>query len=146
MAEIKDLAAISRKWAEVTPQRDAFYKQGVENPKRDWSTAAAAANDTYKVAVKQAADQDRFAKGIRRVGEEKWKSRASQLGPGRFREGVQVAEADHQSGYAPYHAAVKGVTLPERFPTGDPRNIRRVEAVANAQHRKKLELLGVRST
>lgn len=144
MAEIKDLAAISRKWAEVTPQRDAFYKAGVENPKRAWSTAAAASNETYKTAVKQAADQDRFSKGIRRVGEEKWKSRASTLGPGRFREGVQVAEGDHQAGYAPYHATVKSTALPERFPTGDPRNIRRVETIAGAQHRKKLELLGVK--
>ncbi len=144
MAEIMDQAKISKKWATVTPQRDQFYKEGVENPRRPWADSAFKGEENYKRSVTEAANQGRFGKGIRKVGEAKWKNRSSELGPGRFREGVQVAEADHLQGFAPYYETFKALRLPERFPKGDPRNYKRNEAVGTSYHTKKLSLLGVK--
>jgi len=42
MAEIKSLASIKDKWTRVTPGRTEDYKLGIQNPKRDWATEAAA--------------------------------------------------------------------------------------------------------
>lgn len=144
MAEIRDLSMISKKWAEVTPQRDGFYKMGVLNPRRPWAVSAAASEETYKKAITDAANQGRFGKGIRKAGEEKWRQRASELGPQRFREGVSVAEADHQAGFAPYFDAYRSLKLPERFPKGDPRNYKRNEAVGMTFHKKKMDLIGIK--
>lgn len=138
MPEIKSTSSIAQKWARVTPQRSQDYADGVQSPKRDWKAAAAAANDTYKAAVTKAANENRFAKGVNEAGTEKWQSRTLAKGPQRFVEGVQVAQGDYESGFAPYADVIRNTSLPPRFPKGDPRNLDRVAVLAKALNAKRV--------
>jgi len=138
MAEIKSLSAVREKWARVTPMRTEDYKLGISNPKRDWAGETEAAKDNWKLGVDQAAIKDLFAKGVRGAGTGKWKKAALEKGPGRFAEGVMLAEGDYQEGFAPYHQAIENADLGPRFPRRDPRNLNRVKAIVDALVAEKL--------
>lgn len=138
MAEIKSLSAIKDKWARVTPGRSEDYKIGVQNPRRSWEEGAAGQEDAWREGVTQAATQGSFARGVRAAGEQKWKSRTLKKGPSRFAEGVITGAPDYETGFAPYREVIAGVTLPARYPKGDPRNIERVRAIATALRESKV--------
>lgn len=139
MAEIKSISAIREKWARVTPMRAEDYKLGVANPKRDWADETEAAKGNWKMGIDQAATKDLFAKGVRQAGTGKWRSAALEKGPGRFAEGVMLAESEYEKGFAPYHAAIERADLGPRFPRRDPRNLARVKAVVDALVAEKLK-------
>jgi len=139
MAEIKSLSAVREKWARVTPMRTEDYKLGVQNPKRDWADETEAAKTNWKMGIDQAATKDLFAKGVRAAGSGKWKENALTKGPGRFAEGVMLAESDYEKGFAPYHQAIERADLGPRFPRRDPRNLNRVKAVVDALVAEKLK-------
>ena len=139
MAEIKSLGDVREKWARVTPMRTEDYKLGIKNPKRDWADETEAAKTNWKMGVDQAATKDLFAKGVRMAGTGKWEKAALEKGPGRFAEGVMLAENDYEKGFAPYHAAIERADLGPRFPRRDPRNLNRVKAVVDALVAEKLK-------
>ena len=139
MAEIKSLSAVREKWARVTPMRTEDYKLGVANPKRDWADETEAAKMNWKMGIDQAATKDLFAKGVRTAGTGKWRDAALEKGPGRFAEGVMLAESDYEKGFAPFHAAIERADLGPRFPRRDPRNLNRVKAVVDALVAEKLK-------
>ncbi len=138
MAAIRSLTAISEKWGRVTPQRAPEYQAGVENPKKDWAKEAAAAKETWKTAITAAGARDAYGKGVAEAGTEKWKRGAVQKGPGRFAEGVQIAQPDYQKGFGKYHSVIEKTTLPPRFPKGDVRNLDRVKAISTAMRAAKV--------
>jgi hypothetical protein len=136
--EIKDSSAIAEKWARVTPARSADYEDGVKSPKRDWKTAAVAAESSFKQGVTKAASEGRFGKGVAKAGTDKWQSKTLEKGTARWGPGVSVAQSDYETGFAPFRSVLASTTLPNRYPRGDPRNIERVSAVAKALHAKKV--------
>jgi hypothetical protein len=138
MAEIKPLAAIQEKWTRVTPGRMGDYTLGIKNPKRDWETEAANAEDRYKAGVDAAATKGMYGKGIKAAGSKKWEEMSLKKGPGRFAEGVYIAGPAFGKGFAASHAAIERVTLPPKFPKGDPRNYERVRAIGMALHEEKV--------
>ncbi|MBA7496738.1 hypothetical protein ES702_07347 [subsurface metagenome] len=139
MAEIKSLSAIREKWTRVTPMRAEDYRLGIQSPRRDWADATEGQKETWKASIIDAANKDLFAKGVRKCGTDKWRDRALQKGPGRFSEGVMVAGPDFEAGFAPYREVIERLTLPPRFPKGDPRNILRVSEIAAALRERKLQ-------
>ena len=132
MAQIKDLAAISNKFATVTPQRSAEYEQGSLNPRRDWAQATAAAEQSYKDGVAAAAARGSFGKGVRKAGTAKQQKGVKEKGAARFSAGVAIAGQAYQEGFSPYHQGIAAATLPPRFARRDPRNLQRVAAIATA--------------
>ncbi len=138
MPAVKPARSIAEKWARVTPQRDADYRAGVEAPIRDWAAEAQAAAERYKEGVTQAAGEGRFERGVQAAGSEKWKRGAVQKGVTRWGPGVRVAQADFEKGYAPYRDVIERTPLPPRRPKGDPANIERVAAIAQALHSAKI--------
>jgi len=132
MAEIKDTSRVAAKWARVTPERTTDYLDGVNQPRRDWARAASGAQETHAAAMVKAAASKSYARGVNAAGTAKWQTRAVAKGPGRFQEGVRIAESDYMRGFEPYAAVIKGVALPPRYPKGDPRNLERVRAIAIA--------------
>jgi len=132
MAEIKPLSAIRDKWTRVTPGRTEDYKEGIQNPKRDWAEETEAGADNWKAGVDKAASQDLFAKGVVAAGTKKWQDKALKKGPGRFAEGVYIAGPDYEKGFARFHEAISRVDLGPRFPKRDPRNLERVSRVVKA--------------
>lgn len=141
MAAIRAVEQIAKKWAEVTPGRAAQYDEGVKNPVRDYATNAVAANDAWKGGVNAAVAGDRFRRGVQKVGTQKWQERASKLGTQRYGPGVQVAQNDYQTGFAPYREAIAGAVLPPRGPRRAPQNLQRVQAIVTAISVRKEALL-----
>ena len=137
MAQIKATDQIAEKWARVTPQRAQDYTQGIEPPRRPWADATAAAEQTYKDGVTQAANKGRFARGVRATGNDGWQRKTREKGPQRFSEGVALAQPDFAAGFAPYAQVISSTTLPPRFPKGDPRNYQRVQAIGTALASKR---------
>jgi len=132
MAEIKSMNAIAEKWGRVTPGRVEDYKLGIQNPKRDWAEETEASKDNWKAGVDAAAAKNLFGKGVAAAGTKKWQEKALKKGPGRFSEGVYIAQPDYEKGFAPFREAIARVDLGPRFPKRDPRNLDRVKKVVDA--------------
>ncbi len=130
-------AKIAEKWARVTPDRTQDYEDGVRSPSKDWEKETTDAEPRYEAGIKLAMARKAFGKGVRAVGTAKQKSASILKGIPRWPEGVRGAEADMRSGMEPVVSTLEALTLPERFPTGDPRNIKRVEAIQQALHKMK---------
>jgi hypothetical protein len=138
MAEIKSLGSIRDKWQRITPGRTDDYKQGIENPRRDWETETAAAKDNWKAGIDAAAAKNMFGKGVAKAGTGKWKNNALKKGPSRFAEGVYIAGPDYEKGFAPFHEAISKTNLGPRFPKRDPRNLERVKKIVDAMVKVKI--------
>lgn len=136
--EIKSMSAIREKWTRVTPGRTRDYELGVKNPKRDWATEAAAAEDNYKSGVDAAHAKGLFKKGVEKAGSSKWQDRALKKGPGRFSEGVYIAGPDYEKGYNPYREKLQATDLGAKFPRRDPRNLDRVRKTVEALVEQKV--------
>lgn len=142
MAFIRSIENIAKKWATVTPGRTEDYRTGVENPRRDWGNATAAAESAYEAGVTQAIAKKKFGKGVKAVGTEKWQKGAREKGTARWGPGIALAEPDYRTGFAPYRDAIERVVLPPRFARRDPRNLDRVKAIVNALIAAKEARLG----
>ena len=138
MAEIKSLSNIRDKWTRVTPGRTEDYKIGIQNPKRDWATEAAAGSENWKAGIDAAAAKDMFRKGVEASGSKKWQEKAMKKGPGRFAEGVYIAGPDYEKGFSRFHDAIARTDLGPRFPKRDPRNLERVKRIVDALVQEKV--------
>lgn len=142
MAQVKDLAAIARKFSTVTPQRSTEYEAGVRNPRKDWAQNTAAAEQAYKDGVSKAAAAGRFGKGVRKAGTAKQQKGALDKGVARFGPGVALAQPAYEAGFAAYHQAIASTALPPRYARRDPRNLSRVAAIATALGKVKEASVG----
>jgi hypothetical protein len=142
MAAIKPLETSADKWNRRAQQAGPDYSQGIDNPRQSWSQAAAAGDANYRQAVTAAATAGRFAAGVRKAGDERWRAMAKAKGPTRFAEGVTLAVGEWQKGFQPYQTTVGSLTLPARGPTGSAANLQRVAAVANALRAVKMRTSG----
>lgn len=127
------------KWARVTPQRTEDYEQGINNPRVPWAEATIKAAANQAAGVQEAIRDKRFEKGVAKAGDAEWQKGALTKGVSRFGEGVQLAEQKYAANFAPYAAVIEGITLPPRYPKGDPRNIERVKVIAAALRNKKVK-------
>ena len=138
MARIKSISEIAKKYSEVTPGRTAYYKSGIEHPKKDWEDETAGAEDAFEAGIADAISRKAFGSGVRDAGTEKWKRKALEVGVSRWGPGVRAAGDDYSKGFAPYRDVIEGVTLPPRGRKGDPRNYERVTAIGKALHDRKI--------
>lgn len=137
--QIKSADVISKKYAARGAAAGADYAAGVQSPRQDWATATGAAAQTYAAGVQAAIGNGSFLKGVTAAGTPKWQRKASGVGAQRFGPGVQAAQGDYATGVTPYLDVLRNLTLPPRSPKGDPGNIARVAAVAQALRQKKLQ-------
>jgi hypothetical protein len=126
-----------KRWVDRASIASEEYKQGINNPRRPWAQAAAAAADNQALGAQAAIADGRFAKGVAKAGDSKWQSKAISKGASRFVQGVQVSQGDYDSGIAPYLAVIEQTALPTRYPKGDPRNLDRVRVLNDALRKKK---------
>ena len=136
--DIKSVDRIGTKWAEVTPQRAGEYQQGIQSPRRSWSEATSNAEENYNAGVTEAQSRGAFKKGVEKAGDSAWKEGALQKGVSRWPAGVRLGKNKYQSGFAPYHSVISGLTLSPRGTKGDPRNYDRVREVGEALHAEKV--------
>lgn len=138
MPAIRDVGAIAKKWADVTPGRSAQYEQGVKSPKESWAQSAIAAKDAYEAGISDSIARGARESGIQAAGDAKWQRGAVTKGVSRFGPGVRAALQDYSTGFAPYQSVIAGTPLPPRGPKGDPRNYDRARAMGEALHSAKV--------
>ena len=132
MAFIRSIEQIAKKFATVTPGRSEDYRIGVENPRTDWATATANAENAYQDGVQKAITQKRFGKGVKAAGTAAWQTGAITKGVSRWGPGVQLAQDKYARNFAPYRDVIERTQLPPRFARRDPRNLDRVKAIVGA--------------
>jgi hypothetical protein len=135
---VKPMDRIKRKWVSATQANQGEYEEGIKNPRKDWATETANAEKNYNSGIQASIAQGRFGKGVRKAGTSKWQEKALSKGPGRWASGVALSADDYEKGFAPYRQVLESLSLPDRGPKGDPKNINRVAAVAKALHDKKV--------
>jgi hypothetical protein len=140
MPPVKSLKQSSEKWARQSATATPEYKFGIENPRTDWAKATMDAENNYKAGVTKAANEGRFGKGVAKAGTSKWRENALSKGVSRWSQGISLSEDNYQRGFAPFRETLVNLQLSPRGPKGDPANINRVAEVAQALHKKKLEL------
>jgi len=132
--KVKDAAAIAAKWKTRASAAAPDYTAGVSGAAGTFEQNAAAANDTYKQSVIEAANKDRYAKGIAGSGA-KWQKNASTLGTQRYPTGVANAQDAMAAGMAPVVSTLSSLTLPPRGVKGQ--NQERSNVVATALRKMK---------
>jgi hypothetical protein len=142
MPPVKALDRISAKWMRVSAVSQTEYEEGVKNPRTDWASATQAAASNYDAGVQKAIQNKSFSKGVAKAGTQKWQTNAVEKGPGRWAQGINLSANAYETGFQPYRDALERLQLPPRGPKGDPKNIQRVKAVADALHQEKLKRQG----
>jgi hypothetical protein len=135
---IKGADVIAKKYATRGGAAAQDYSAGVAAPRVPWAAATAAAVSTYASGVQQSIANGSFVKGVTAAGDAKWSRKATTVGAARYGPGVQAAQQDYASGVAPYLQVLSSLQLPPRGPKGDPGNVQRVNAIAQALRAKKL--------
>lgn len=128
------------KWVNRAAVAADDYRQGVSNPRRDWASATEAGSENWKAGIQKAAQNNTFAKGVKKAGNSKWLRGAVDKGAARYPQGVAAGKADYEKGIAPFIQTIEQTDLGPRYPRGDPRNIQRVQKMAAALHAKKNEI------
>ncbi len=118
------------RWSRRAAAAQTDYQAGVQAAAGSWQPAATAAEQNYRTGVQAAAAAGNFSKGIAKAGDGKWVDRATKLGPGRFAQGVQVAQPAYESGVTPIWQRVASLTLPPKGPKGAAQNYQRPALVA----------------
>jgi hypothetical protein len=142
MAKIKPLDQTRDKWVRRAGSAQGEYAEGVQNPRADWATQTKAAEKQYEAGVQAGIQRKAFGKGVSRTGTEGWQKAAVEKGPQRYAQGVSVASAAYEEGFAPYRQVIQNTNLPARAPKGDPANIQRVATMAKALHDEKIKREG----
>ena len=134
--KIRSTSDIAEKFSRVTPSRASEFVAGVAQvPPGEFEAAAIAGEANYKVATSAAIAKGSRAKGLAGSGQ-KWLRRIAANGESRFATGTAGAASDFAQGFAPFRETIAGLTLPPRGPRGDPKNIERVRAVADALRKR----------
>lgn len=129
---VKGLDQAADKWARRASVAGPDYESGIRGAGGAWEAATKAAEDNWKAGVTQAASRGAFGKGVAAAGGSRWEQKAIEKGPSRFSQGVAVSQGDYTSRFGPFLSAIASLNLPPRGPSGDPRNLQRVTAVADA--------------
>lgn len=139
MPEVKSVSEIAGKWQRVTPQRTEDYAAGVTSPRTDWARSTLESASRQAEGVQKAIAEKRFEKGVAKAGTAAWQKGAQDKGTRRWGEGVQLSGDAYQQGFAPFVDTIQSTKLPPRFPAGDPRNIERTKAMAQALHNRRIK-------
>jgi len=132
------MSEIATKWVRRAGASGPDYEAGVRNPKEDWASETKNAEGAYEAGVQDSIGRKAFGKGVSAAGTEKWQRKTLAVGPARYSPGVAAGEGDFSAGFGPYRDAIERVVLPTRGRRGDPANIERVRAIADALHGMKI--------
>jgi len=141
--KVKAAADVAKKWAEVTPGRQAYYEAGAKAAGADWETNTVNGAAAFKAGVTAGNIEKMFVGGVKKAGAAKYTRKITDVGVSRFSQGVGAATADMQAGVEPYLATIAALTLPARQPRGSTANLQRVGMIANELNKKRLSLRAV---
>ncbi len=130
--------AIAQRFVKYEPGRADRYEEGVRNPTEDWEKNTSDAEANYEDGIKKAITRKAFGKGVHKCGTERQKNQTIKNLP-RWVEGIEGAEAEMAAAMAPVVAVMEGITLPKKYPKGDPRNYERNKIIGTILRKAKEE-------
>jgi len=134
MVEVKPIDVVVRKWQERASAAAEDYRLGVQGKGSKWLSNTVAAFDRWAKGVQDAIANRTFVGGVQAAGAAKWETRAVEKGATNYPVGIRTAVEEYRKKMAEVLEVIRGITLPERGPRGDPRNIERVAKIAQTLH------------
>jgi hypothetical protein len=138
MLKVKDITKSAAKFVSRAGVAGPDYIAGVQAAGTSQFDNAIAAKANWAAGVQTAAANDQFAKGLNKVGPQKWTTNAVNKGAKNYPAGVASASASYVAGVTPFFNVLANLTLSQRFPRGDPRNQQRSVDVQTALHKAKV--------
>lgn len=140
MVNVTPLDAIKRKYAGSAGQAATNYREAVSRTS-GWQAAAIKGQANYVAKMTDTNTLARREKAIQNKSDEDWRRGAVNQGSTRIGQGISAAADKQAQGFAPYHAALSSLSLPDR--TTDPvQNIQRVVSVVQTMVNKNKEIKG----
>jgi hypothetical protein len=133
--KVKDVTAAAKKFKDRASAASGDYSTGVAGAASDWEAKSAAAEETYKSAVIDAAGKGRYGQGVRGSAG-KYQKNATGVGPQRYQTGIANAQDGYAQAMGPVLSAIAGLTLPPRGVKGT--NQERSNIVATALRKLKV--------
>jgi len=121
------------------------YEAGIKAPKEPWYEQTLKAKATYKAAISAPEVPELFERGVKRAGKERWETMALKKGADRFVPGVELSEPYYRSQMSDILSELERITIPERAPRGDLRNLERVKKIFVGLHAWRLAKRAVSS-
>jgi len=126
------------KWLSRARVARPDYEAGIRSPKEPWMEEAIKAKPTFKAAITAPEVPELFERGIKRAGKERWESMALKKGADRFVPGIELSEPYYRGQMTEILSEIERISLPERVPRGDIRNLDRVKNIFVGLHAWRL--------
>jgi len=136
--KVPSAAAIAARFIKYAPGREDRFEEGVRNPGEDWEKNTKEAEKNYEDGVTKAISRKAFGKGVAKCGTARQQSQTIK-NLRRWVEGITGAEDTMAAAMAPVVAVLERITLPPRYPTGDPRNYERNKIIGTTLRKAKEE-------
>ena len=107
-----------------------------------WASNTAAAKGAFQQGISAGNIAERFARGVAKAGASKYVRKITDVGAGRFAQGVQAGKVDYQSNVEPFLSTIAGLSLSARQTRGSAANYQRVQEVGSALNARRLAMLG----
>ena len=141
--KVKPIAVSTNKWAQNASGASTSFAIEAAAAGAEWEARAKEGNANYDKAIHAAGVVARQLAGIVKAGAKKFTDGINLKGKDRFSQGVSVSKPNYQAGAEPYYAAMAALSLSARGPRGDASNYNRSKEVGDANHAKRLALLGM---
>jgi len=126
------------KWLNRAKVARPDYEAGVKSPKRPWYEQTIKSVGTYKAAITRPEIPLLFERGVKRAGKERWETMALKKGADRYTPGVELSEPYYRGQMGEILSEIERITIPERAPRGDIRNLERVKQIFVQLHAWRL--------
>lgn len=136
--KLKSAQEIAEKWKQRAAAASGDYGKGISAPRKDWATETQAAQGAFEQGIQAAIGRKSFARGVAKAGTAKQQAKALAVGVQRYAPGVTAGAGDFATNVSPYLDTLGRISLPARGAKGDPGNLARVQAVADALHQQKV--------
>lgn len=135
MPAVRNKERVGRLFAQGVQGATNAYKEGVQNPRRDWQSATLEAEEAWTTGIQQAAAERRFGRGVSQTSTQEWKQAAATKGARNFGPGAAQAAEKYQRAVMPYLNIIESIPKQPKVP-GDVRgNIERnLIPIAEALH------------
>jgi hypothetical protein len=140
---VKPIGDATTKWGTNAAAASGEYTKQAGAAGPAWETGAKAGNANYQKAITAGGVAARQLAGVTKAGATKYTNGINLKGKDRFSGGVNVSKPNYQSGAAPYFETMASLTLSARGPRGDASNYTRSKELGDANHAKRLALLGM---
>lgn len=134
---VKDITTIAQKFVARAGVAGQDYTNGVKAAGTTQFDNAIAAKDSWSQGVQLAVQNNSFVNGLNKAGPQKWVTNATSKGSKNYGPGVAAAQSAYVAGFTPYLNTLANLSLPPRYPRGDPRNAARSQAVGQALNKQR---------